>query len=106
MVTPPDAHDDEHNPLTTKDGWRQFVDALAGALNALAEEKRLPCNEPRLDYHSRLVIVATLSVRNVFTTGRRLVLLNRHQISGRRGLIVTGQAGTGKTTAIAPLNRA
>ncbi|AOT57754.1 MULTISPECIES: ATP-binding protein [Streptomyces] len=34
---------------------------------------------------------------------RRLVLLNRHQISGRRGLIVTGQAGTGKTTAIARL---
>lgn len=26
MATPPDAHDDEHNPLTTKDGWRQFVD--------------------------------------------------------------------------------
>jgi hypothetical protein len=28
-----------------------------------------------------------------------LVLLNRHQVSARRGLIVTGGAGTGKTTA-------
>ncbi|MGC5360295.1 AAA family ATPase [Streptomyces sp. DT24] len=113
MVTPPDTHDDEHNPLTTKDGWRQFVDDAPvcptmlspRAFKALTEEKRLAYNEPRLDYHSRLVIVATPTVRNVFTTGRRLVLLNRHQISGRRGLIVTGQAGTGKTTAIAQLGR-
>ncbi|WP_442817452.1 ATP-binding protein (plasmid) [Streptomyces sp. NBC_01216] len=112
-MTPPDTHDDEHNPLTTKDGWRQFVDdapvcpAMLSprAFKALTEEKRLAYNEPRLDYHSRLVIVATPTVRNVFTTGRRLVLLNRHQISGRRGLIVTGQAGTGKTTAIAQLGR-
>ncbi|MEU9800413.1 hypothetical protein [Streptomyces sp. NPDC051000] len=92
-MTPPDAHDDEHNPLTTKDGWRQFVDDAPvcptmlslRAFMALTEEKRLPYNEPRLDYHSRLVIVGTPTVRNVFTTGRRLVLLNRHQISGRRG---------------------
>ncbi|MEU6263533.1 hypothetical protein [Saccharopolyspora shandongensis] len=41
----------------------------------------------------------------MFTTGRRLVLLNRHQIAGGRGLIVTGQAGTGKTTAITQLGR-
>ncbi|MFD9358627.1 hypothetical protein [Streptomyces sp. NPDC060031] len=41
----------------------------------------------------------------MFTTGQRLVLFNRHQISGRRGLIVTGQSGTGKTTAIAQLGR-
>lgn len=113
MVTPLDAHDDEHSPLTTKDGWRRFVDDAPvcptmlslRAFEVLTEEKRLAYNEPRLDYHSRLVIVATPTVRNVFTTGRRLVLLNRHQISGRRGLIVTGQAGTGKTTAIAQLGR-
>ncbi|MFJ4740760.1 ATP-binding protein [Streptomyces sp. NPDC088775] len=49
--------------------------------------------------------MATPTVRSVFTTGRRLVLLNRRQISGRRGLIVTGQAGTGKTTAITQLGR-
>jgi hypothetical protein len=41
----------------------------------------------------------------VFTTGRRLVLLNRHQVSARRGLIITGAAGTGKTTAITQLGR-
>ncbi len=36
---------------------------------------------------------------------RPLVLLNRHQISARRGLIVTGAAGTGKTTAVTQLGR-
>ena len=41
----------------------------------------------------------------MFTAGRRLVLLNRHQVSARRGLIVTGAAGTGKTTAITQLGR-
>lgn len=113
MVTPPAAPDDEHNPLTTKDGWKRFVDDTRAcpqmlplpAFKALSEEDLIAYNEPRLDYHSRLVVVATPTVRDVFTTGRRLVLLNRHQISGRRGLIVTGQAGTGKTTAIAQLGR-
>jgi hypothetical protein len=113
MVTPPAVPDDEHNPLTTKDGWRRFVDDTPAcpqmlplaAFKALSEEELIAYNEPRLDYHSRLVVVATPTVRDVFTTGRRLVLLNRHQVSGRRGLIVTGQAGTGKTTAIAQLGR-
>lgn len=113
MVTPPAVPEDEHNPLTTRDGWRRFVDDTPvcpqmlslRAFKALSEENLLAYNEPRLDYHSRLVVVATPAIRNVFTTGRRLILLNRHQISGRRGLIVTGQAGTGKTTAIAQLGR-
>jgi len=35
----------------------------------------------------------------------RLVLLNRHQVSARRGLIITGAAGTGKTTAVIQLGR-
>jgi len=39
-------------------------------------------------------VVATPTIKQVYATGRRLVLLNRHQISARRGLIVTGAAGT------------
>ncbi|MGR6924375.1 AAA family ATPase [[Actinomadura] parvosata] len=111
MVTPPP--DTEHSPLTTKDGWRRFVDDApacpqwlsACARKRLTDQDRRADDEARLDYHARLVVVATPTVRKIFTTGRRLVLLNRHQISGRRGLIVTGQAGTGKTTAITQLGR-
>ena len=66
---------------------------------------RLAYDQDRLDYHSRLIVVATPVVRQVYATGRRLVLLNRHQVSARRGLIVTGAAGTGKTTAVTQLGR-
>ncbi len=59
----------------------------------------------RADYHSRLIVVATPTIKQVYAAGRRLVLLNRHQISARRGLIVTGAAGTGKTTAVTQLGR-
>jgi hypothetical protein len=37
--------------------------------------------------------------------GRRLALLNRHAVSARRGLILSGPAGTGKTTAITQLGK-
>ncbi|GAA3251961.1 tyrosine-type recombinase/integrase [Nonomuraea helvata] len=51
-------------------------------------------------------MVATSAVRHTVTCGRRLVLLNRHGISARCGLIVSRPAGTGKTIAIAQLGRA
>jgi AAA domain len=103
----------ENFPLTTREGWRQFVDdgpaepKLLGAaeLGLLDVAGRLAYHQARLDYHSRLIVVATPVVRQVYATGRRLVLLNRHQVSARRGLIVTGAAGTGKTTAVTQLGR-
>jgi hypothetical protein len=66
----------------------------------LGEPERLDYDEQRLDYHTRLAAVATSTLRQVVHTGRRLTLLNRHAISARRGLILSGPAGTGKTTAI------
>jgi hypothetical protein len=66
---------------------------------------RLEDDEARLDYHTRLGVVATSPLRQVVHTGRRLMLLNRHTISARRGLIVSGAAGTGKTTAITQLGK-
>ena len=97
-----------HRNLTTLQGWRQFTatNTLAPELlpepqwRALAEPDRLDYNEMRLDYHTRLAAVATSTLRRVVHTGRRLTLLNRHAISARRGLILSGPAGTGKTTAI------
>lgn len=50
-------------------------------------------------------MIRTSVVRHTVTCGRRLVLLNRHAISARRGLIVSGAAGTGKTIAITQLGR-
>jgi hypothetical protein len=104
---------EDHFPLTTWEGWQRFTGAgqaepkllTAGDLELLSETERAAYDYDRADYHSRLVIVATPVVKQVYAAGRRLILLNRHQVSARRGLIVTGAAGTGKTTAVTQLGR-
>jgi hypothetical protein len=103
-----------HEPLTSKEGWRRFVEATndppaalsSTELTALPPADQYRHDEARLGYHSRLAVVATPTVQQVALAGRRLMVLNRHQVSARRGLIVTGGAGTGKTTAITQLGRA
>lgn len=99
---------DTHQQLTTLQGWRQFTSTAtnppallpAGQWQSLDEAARAGYDEMRLDYHTRLAAVATSTLRKVVTTGRRLTLLNRHAVSARRGLILSGAAGTGKTTAV------
>jgi MoxR-like ATPase len=99
--------------LTTLEGWRQFTAHASDVpgllpvpvLGGLAGDERSRYDERRLDYHTRLGVVATSTLRHVVTAGRRLTLLNRHAISARRGLIVSGSAGTGKTTAITQLGK-
>ncbi|GAB3976552.1 ATP-binding protein [Plantactinospora veratri] len=86
------------HPLTTKEGWGRFVN----------HRPTPPAgdDDARIDYLSELVMVNTPTVAEVIACARRLVLLNRRQVSARRGLIVTGVPGTGKTTAITALGRA
>lgn len=106
-----DAAEVVHEPLTTKEGWLRFVDATdhppdLAEVGSLTQADAHHWDEARLDYHGRLAVVATPTVQQITTAGRRLIVLNRHQVSARRGLIVTGGAGTGKTTAITQLGRA
>ena len=104
---------DPHRHLSTLDGWREFTSTTPGQPSLLAAdqyaalggEARAAYDEERLDYHTRLGVVGTSLLRQVVTTGRRLTLLNRHAISARRGLILSGAAGTGKTTAITQLGK-
>jgi hypothetical protein len=94
--------------LTTLTGWRRFTQdkhtipelLSCKELTQLDEVDRILYDEDRIDYHTRLTVVATSTVTHVAQKGRRLTLLNRHAISARRGLILSGAAGTGKTTAI------
>ena len=103
---PPDA------PLTTKEGWTRWVgrDRTAPELREdcreLAPPERADYDDSRLDYHSDLIVVNTPTIQDITKTVRRLLILNRRQISARRGLIVTGGAGTGKTTALTQLGLA
>jgi hypothetical protein len=104
---------DPHRHLSTLDGWREFTTLPASPPDLLAEaeyaalggDAKATYDEERLDYHTRLGVVGTSVLRKVVTTGRRLTLLNRHAISARRGLILSGAAGTGKTTAITQLGK-
>ncbi|GGR38970.1 TniB family NTP-binding protein [Streptomyces netropsis] len=108
-----DAEAEAGQHLTTLEGWRAFVTAEpdtptlrpAHEYAELSPAEQEAADEERLDHHARLLVVATSTVRHTVTSGRRLVLLNRHAVSARRGLIVSGPAGTGKTIAVTQLGR-
>ncbi|GAA1892135.1 ATP-binding protein [Streptantibioticus ferralitis] len=105
---PPDS------PLTTKEGWRHFVDhepnpprlLTATERAALSQRERMREDERRREYHADLPMVNTPTIRKVIATSRLLIQLNRNQISARRGVILSGASGTGKTTALTQLGRA
>jgi hypothetical protein len=71
----------------------------------VGQDKRAAYDIDRIAHHSRLLVVQTPAVRDVVTTGRRLAHLNRSAHYGRCGLIVSGPARTGKTTAITQLGK-
>src|SRR5439155_13827207 len=74
-----------HRQLTTLERWRQFTvdtpdvpELLPGGVrDSLSGNDRSCYDERRLDYHTRLGVVATSTLRHVVNTGRRLTLLNR-----------------------------
>ncbi len=101
------------DPLTTKEGWQRFVDhhhepptVLTGrALDRLSRKDRAAYDDARRDYHANLPLANTPIIRQTITTSRLLIQLNRGQLSARRGVIISGAAGTGKTTALTQLGR-
>jgi hypothetical protein len=100
-------------PVTTKEGWRRFVDHQpTPPITPPAEEfAALPARAPaelaqaRRDYHSDLPLAHTPTMKTLLTTRRLLIQLNRGQISARRGMILSGASGTGKSTALTQLGR-
>ena len=85
-------------PLTTKEGWRRFADRqtampeLPGpdALAAMTARGRPEHDEARQGYHADLPLANTPVIQRVVATTRLLIQLNRHQVSARRGVIVSG----------------
>jgi hypothetical protein len=107
------AGEHEHLQLTTLAGWRRLVterpsvpDLLPEAIwPELEDDKRACYDDDRIDHHSRLLVVQTPAIRQVITSGRRLVQLNKNARHGRCGLMVSGPARTGKTTALTQLGK-
>ena len=107
--------DGPRHPLTTREGWNAFVSRptlpepprlLAAAdLERLDPDERDLYNYARMDYHSELNLVATPDIRKITTTGEKLIIGNRGKQLGRRGLIVSGPSGTGKSTSITQLGK-
>jgi Bacterial TniB protein len=101
-------------PLTTKEGWRRFVDRQPdvpdlhdpATVELLTPAQREAYDDQRRCYHADLPLANTPTIQKVISTARLLVQLNRAQVSARRGLIVSGESGTGKTTAVTQLGRA
>jgi hypothetical protein len=105
--------EDRRPPTTTLEGWRRFVDAEeatfdllpTAARDALEDAARLDYDEARIAYHAELIVVTTSTITQILNQGRLLTLLNQREIGARRGLIVSGPAATGKTTAVKQLGR-
>ncbi len=105
--------DDRRQPTTTLEGWRRFVEADPSGLallphdewQALSDAARAGYDEARIAHHAELVVVTTSAIQEITNEGRLLTLMNQRENGARRGLIVTGGAATGKTTAIKQLGR-
>jgi hypothetical protein len=105
--------DGRHRHLTILEGWRAFLGhdpgppelLPAATRKQLPEADRLAHDEQRMEYHIRLGVIQTPMLAEVLQAGRLLALLNREAVSARRGLIVSGPAGTGKTTAVTQLGK-
>lgn len=105
--------DGRRDPTVTLTGWRAFVQAEPADfallddvdLAALDSAHRADYDEARIRYHSELAVVSTSTVTQVCHQGRLLTLLNQRELSARRGLIVSGEWSTGKSTALKQLGR-
>lgn len=105
--------EDRRQPTTTLEGWRRFIEADPpefelldhNVWSELDDDARTRYNEARVAHHSELVVVTTSAIESITHQGRLLTLLNQREIGARRGLIISGAAATGKTTAIKQLGR-
>jgi hypothetical protein len=113
LVSPISQLEERRQPTTTLEGWRRFIDADRPEFTLLPDQDwsdlddadRIAYNEARVAHHSELVVVTTSAIQKITNEGQLLTLLNQREIGARRGLIVSGGAATGKTTAIKQLGR-
>ena len=101
-------------PLTTLTGWGAFVHRTISPPARLSPEQwscldadqRAADIQERIGYHAELLALQTPDLHKIVSTGRGLLLLNHRQHGARRGLLVSGDPTTGKSTAITQLGRA
>src|SRR4051812_26709365 len=100
--------DGRKDPCTTLEGWKAFADEPPLEIKLLTEAERALLSDGGLEqyddnlvtYHSELVVVKTSTVSSIVKQGKLLVMLNRRETGARRGMMVSGDQTTGKSTAI------
>lgn len=105
--------EDRRLPTVTLDGWRRFINADPSTIELLPENRwtglseaaRRDYDEARIAHHSDMVVVTTSTMSEIIDEGRLLTLMNQRENGARRGLMVSGFAATGKSTAIKQLGR-
>ncbi|MEJ1193161.1 TniB family NTP-binding protein [Pseudarthrobacter sp. CCNWLW207] len=94
-------------PLTTVEGLTSFLSGtdepplvpdLDGYLR-MSPDEREKVNRERIDRLGNGLTITTPQLESVIRKVLRLILLNRSRSSGRAGLMISGESGTGKTTA-------
>lgn len=109
----PGLGEDRTDPSTRLEGWRRFIEEDPAVFDLLPEQQwqalsppmRDAYDEARIAYHSELQVVRTSTVKDIAHQGRLLTLLNQREHGVRRGLIVSGEWTSGKTTALKQLGR-
>lgn len=94
----------------TKEDWRDYIRTAPPArpdlpslaqYDCMADWERRELNQARARYHSYLVIVNTPAMRRVHEQMWRKMKLNHHQAPGaRRGMVIEGPPGIGKSTIV------
>ncbi|MGW1109190.1 LysR substrate-binding domain-containing protein [Streptomyces sp. NPDC002540] len=101
-------------PLASLDGWRAFMSQSMPepppllpeeAWRGLSRVERRVYDQARTAYHDELLLVSTPAIRQITTTGMKLIARNTRRQTGRKGLIVSGPSGTGKTTSVSQLGK-
>lgn len=106
-MNPPPAGDGRAVP-TSWEGWFSWVHHKIPKPQLPAGDDttdRERYDAARLAYLGQPFVLTTPTIRTVMTAVRRLLILNRHATSARRGLVLEGIGGTGKSTAVTELGR-
>ena len=105
--------ENRRSPTTTLEAWRSFIAADPSEFTLLPQERwqglsdhdRRAYDDTRIAHHAELVVVTTSAIQEITAEGQMLALLNQREIGARRGLMISGDAATGKTTAVKQLGR-
>jgi hypothetical protein len=114
---PPDmeaADDLGQHPLATKEGFAAFASqGIIEPPHLLSAQDMAALTPPELEiykdarqrFHSQLLLVRTPDIMQVTTVGLKLIRNNRGKQLGRKGLMVEGASGTGKSTSVIQLGK-